>query len=254
MMKAWKSIFVLCSFLLMLSGCFHQEEKKAEPKKKESIPETKEYGGRELKKVGQKVKETGWGTFMLEQMHSVNQTFEVAPMKIHVQDVKVISLSQMSEKAKNTLKVYTALTPEEVKRRLGDKVSQEDAELYASLSGTEISNTIRYVEITYKVENSGNKNMQFFSMNDVIINGKQHFKVATQNFLYDKDTLVGTKNVSREDYKPGETRDGIIGLILDDGKDKVKDIQFITDDLLAGDSETQDVVKEPQTFNISLSE
>ena len=35
----------------MLSGCFHQEEeKKAEPKKKESIPETKEYGGRELKK------------------------------------------------------------------------------------------------------------------------------------------------------------------------------------------------------------
>lgn len=52
MMKAWKSIFVLCSFLLMLSGCFHQEEKKAEPKKKESIPETKEYGGRELKKLG----------------------------------------------------------------------------------------------------------------------------------------------------------------------------------------------------------
>lgn len=66
------------------------------------------------------MKETGWGTFKLEQMHSVNQTFEVAPMKIHVQDVKVISLSQMSEKAK-TLKVYTALTPEEVKRRLGIK-------------------------------------------------------------------------------------------------------------------------------------
>ncbi len=139
------------------------------------------------------MKETGWGTFKLEQIHSVNQTFEVAPMKIHVQDVKVISLSQMSKDAKNTLKVYTALTPEEVKRRLGDKVSQEDAELYASLSGTEISDTIRYVEITYKVENSGNKNMQFFSMNDVAINDKQHFKVATQNFLYDEDTLVGTK-------------------------------------------------------------
>ena len=29
-------------------------------------------------------------------------------------------------------------------------------------------------------------------MNDVMINGKQHFKVATQNFLYE-DTLVGTK-------------------------------------------------------------
>lgn len=91
------------------------------------------------------------------------------------------------------MKAYTALTPEEVKRRLGDKVSQDDAELYASLSGTEISDTIRYVEITYKVENSGNRNMQFFSMNDVTINDKQHFKVATQNFLYDEDTLVGTK-------------------------------------------------------------
>lgn len=68
-------------------------------KKKESIPETKEYGGRELKSRA-KVKETGWGTFKLEQIHSVNQTFEVAPMKIHVQDVKVISLSQMSKDAK----------------------------------------------------------------------------------------------------------------------------------------------------------
>ena len=64
-------------------------------------------------------------------------------------------------KRQKTLKVYTALTPEEVKRRLGDKVSQEDAELYASLSGTEISNTIRYVEITYKVENTGNKICNF---------------------------------------------------------------------------------------------
>ena len=27
------------------------------------------------------MKETGWGTFKLEQIHSVNQTFEVAPMK-----------------------------------------------------------------------------------------------------------------------------------------------------------------------------
>lgn len=36
--------------------------------------------------------------------------------------------------------------------------------------------------------------------------------------------LVGIKNVLREDYKFGEIRDGIIGLIFDDGKDKVKDI------------------------------
>lgn len=46
------------------------------------------------------MKETGWGTFKLEQIRSVNQTFEVAPMKIHIQDVKVISLSQMSKDAK----------------------------------------------------------------------------------------------------------------------------------------------------------
>ncbi len=93
--------------------------------------------------------------------------------------------------------------------------------------------------------------MQFFSMNDVAINDKQHFNVATQNFLYDEDTLVGTKSVSREDYRPGETREGIIGLILDDGKEKVKDIKFTTDDLAAGD--TNEAVKEPQTFNIALS-
>ncbi|MGQ0517167.1 hypothetical protein ACT453_43495, partial [Bacillus sp. D-CC] len=58
---------------------------------------------------------------------------------------------------------------------------------------------------------------------------------------------------SREDYKPGETREGIIGLILDDGKEKVKDIKFTTDNAVAGDAEAQDGVKEPQTFHISLS-
>ena len=35
---------------------------------------------------------------------------------------------------------------------------------------------------------------------------------------------------------------------------RVKDIKFTTDNAVAGDAEAQDVVKEPQTFNISLSE
>ncbi|KEK25954.1 hypothetical protein [Bacillus gaemokensis] len=249
-MKAWKSVCILCSFLVMLSGCFHKEEKK-EAKKKESIPETTEYGGKELKKVGQAVKEKGWGVFKLEQLQHVNQTFEVAPMKIHVQDVKVISLSQMSEEAKETLKVYTALSPDEVQRRLGEKVSREDAELYASLSGKTIEDHVRYVEISYKVENSGDKEMQFFSMNDVTVNETQQFNVPKQNFLYEEDTLVGTKSVSRADYKPGEARDGIIGLILEDEKNEIKKIAFTTDILATGD--THENVAEPQTFNISLS-
>ncbi len=36
-------------------------------------------------------------------------------------------------------------------------------------------------------------------------------------------------------------------------KDKVKDIQFTTDDLLQGIQKHQDVVKEPQTFNTHLN-
>ncbi len=249
-MKIWKSICILCSFLIVLSGCFPKEEKK-EAKKKESISETTEYGGKELKKVGQVVKEKGWGTYKLEQLQHVNQTFEVAPMKIHVQDVKVIALSQMSQDAKDTLKVYTALSPEEVQHRLGDKVNREDAELYASLSGKDIKDKVRYVEITYKVENSGDKDMQFFSLNDVTINGTQQFNVPKQNFLYEEDTLVGTKSVTREEYKPGETREGIVGLILEDEKKEVTQIAFTTDVLATGDA--HETVVEPQTFNISLS-
>ncbi|EEL49487.1 hypothetical protein bcere0022_31700 [Bacillus cereus Rock3-44] len=248
-MKIWKSICILCSFFIILSGCFQKEEKK-EAKKKEVIPETAEYGGKELKKVGQAVKEKGWGTFKLEQIKHVNQTFEVAPMKIHMQDVKVIELSEMSQEAKDTLKVYTALTPEEVQHRLGDKVNREDAELYASLSGKDIKDKIRYVEITYKVENIGDKDMQFFSLNNVTINETQHFNVPKQNFLYDEDTFVGTKSATREEYKPGEIREGIVGLILGD-EEEVSQIAFTTDVLATGD--TNETVLEPQTFNISLS-
>ncbi len=251
-MKVWKSICILCSCLLILSGCFQKEEKK-EPKKKkvEAIPVTAEYGGRELKKVGQAVKEKGWGTFKLQKLKHVNQTFEVAPVKIHVQDVKVIELSQMSKEAKDTLKVYTALSPEEVQRRLGDKVSQEDAELYASLSGQEIKDTIRYVEISYKVENSGDKAMQFSAINDVMINETQQFNVTKQNFLYEENTIAGTESVSREEYNPGETRDGMIGLILEDGKTDVTNISFTTDVLASKD--THETISEPRTFNIALS-
>ena len=232
----------------MLSGCFHEEETREV--KKEAIPVTNEYGGKELKKVGQSVKEKGWGILTLEQLKHINQTFEVPPMKVHVQDVKVIELSQMSQEAKDTLKGYIALSPEEVQRRLGDHVTREDAELYASLSGKEIEDEIRYVEISYKVENSGEKDMQFFSMNDVVINKGQHFNVPNQNFLYTEDTLVGTKSTTRADYKPGEMREGMVGLILEDKKE-ITTIDFTTDVLATGD--THETVAEPQTFSILLT-
>ncbi|MEI4803151.1 hypothetical protein WAZ07_17890 [Bacillus sp. FJAT-51639] len=247
-MKIWNVFCILCSFVIILSGCTQQERVK-QPKK-QAIPETDEYGGIQLTKVGQEIKEKNWGTLTLEQIKHVNETFIVGTMKIYVENVRVITLSNMEPETKETLKMYTKLTPEEVQHRLGETLEQTEAELYASLSGQDIGDTAKYLEITYKVENAGDKEMQFFSMNDVTVNEKQQFHVPTKNFLYAEDTLVGTKSVTREDYSSGETREGLIGLLLSDNNEKVKTISFTTDILAIGD--IHEKIAEPQTFTISL--
>ncbi|WP_242225412.1 hypothetical protein [Bacillus cereus group sp. BfR-BA-01380] len=248
MMKVWHVFYILCSILILLSGCAQQE--KVKQPKKQAIPETNEYGGIQLTKVGQEIKQKNWGTLKLEQIKHVNETFTVGTMKIHVENVRVITLSNLESETKETLKMYTKLTPEEVQRRLGETLERTEAELYASLSGQDIDDTAKYIEITYKVENAGDKEMQFFSMNDVTVNEKQQFHVPAKNFLYAEDTLVGTKSVTREDYSPSETRDGLIGLLLSDPNEKVKTVSFTTDTLAAGD--THEKIAEPQTFTISL--
>ncbi|SFI56442.1 MULTISPECIES: hypothetical protein [unclassified Bacillus (in: firmicutes)] len=247
-MKIWNVFCILCSFVIILSGCTQQE--KVKQPRKQAIPETDEYGGIQLTKVGQEIKEKNWGTLTLEQIKHVNETFTVGTMKIYVENVRVITLSNMESETKETLKMYTKLTPEEVQRRLGETLEQTEAELYASLSGQDIGDTAKYLEITYKVENAGDKEMQFFSMNDVTVNEKQQFHVPTKNFLYAEDTLVGTKSVTREDYSSGETREGLIGLLLSDNNEKVKTISFTTDILAIGD--IHEKIAEPQTFTISL--
>ncbi len=247
-MKVWHVFYILCSILILLSGCAQQE--KVKQPKKQAIPETNEYGGIQLTKVGQEIKQKNWGTLKLEQIKHVNETFTVGTMKIHVENVRVITLSNLESETKETLKMYTKLTPEEVQRRLGETLERTEAELYASLSGQDIDDTAKYIEITYKVENAGDKEMQFFSMNDVTVNEKQQFHVPAKNFLYAEDTLVGTKSVTREDYSPSETRDGLIGLLLSDPNEKVKTVSFTTDTLAAGD--THEKIAEPQTFTISL--
>ncbi|MGG0186986.1 hypothetical protein [Bacillus rhizoplanae] len=247
-MKIWNVFCILCSFVIVLSGCA-QHEKVKQPKK-QAIPETNEYGGIQLTKVGQEIKEKNWGTLKLEQIKHVNETFTVGTMKIYVENVRVITLSNMEDETKETLEMYTKLSPEEVQRRLGETLDQKEAEWYASLSGQDIGDTAKYVEITYKVENTGDKEMQFFSMNDVTINETQQFHVPAQNFLYAEDTFVGTKNVTREDYSSGEIREGLIGLLLSDNNEKIKRISFTTDVLATGD--THEKIAEPQTFTISL--
>lgn len=247
-MKIRNVFYMLCSILIILSGCAQQE--KVKQPKKQAIPETNEYGGLQLTKVGQEIKQKNWGTLKLEQIKHVNETFTVGTMKIYVDNVRVITLSNMETDTKETLKMYTKLTPEEVQRRLGETLEQTEAELYASLSGQDIGETAKYIEITYKVENAGDKEMQFFSMNDVTVNETQSFHVPAKNFLYAEDTLVGTKSVSRVDYNPGEKRDGLIGLLLSDPNEKVKTVSFTTDTLAVGDSHEK--IAEPQTFTISL--
>lgn len=230
-----------------------QKNKHSVVKKKEYIPVVEYNGGSHLKEIGQKVRQKNWGTLTLVDRIKVNNTFTVSPMVIKVNDVKIIRLSNLTKQTKEFLRGYTGLSNEEAYQLFTEKnLSNEEIQDRVELSRTEIGNNTTYLEITYSVKNTGSKELQFFSIENVKLNHKWSYKVPEENFILSDDTLIGAKSVSRVDYRPGESRKGTIGLlnVSDSSIRKITSFSFTTDDLLDGDS--HHLLAKPKTFTINF--
>lgn len=223
-------------------------------KKKEDIPVVEYNGGGHLKEIGQEVRQKNWGTLTLIDKVEVNKTFTVSPMVIKVNNVKIIRLSNLTKQTKEYLRGYTGLSNEEAYQLFTEKnLSNEEIQDRVELSRTEIGNNTTYIEITYTVKNTGSKELQFFSMENVTLNRRWSYKVPEENFILSDDTLIGAKSVSRVDYRPGESRKGTIGLLneSDSRIRKITSFSITTDDLLDGDS--HHLLAKPKTFTINFS-
>jgi hypothetical protein len=222
-------------------------------KKEENIPVVEDNGGSHLQEVGQKVHQKDWGTLTLLNRVKVDKTFTISPMVITLNDIKLIKLSNMKKETKDLLREYTGLSPEETYELYAvEHLSNDEIKDKLDSSRTEIGNDITYFEITYSVKNTGSKDLQFFSMENVTLNDKLTYRVPEKNFILSGDTLIGTKSVSRVDYSPDEEREGTIGLLNESGQNikKITSLSFSTDDLLDGDS--HDLLAKSQTFQLNF--
>ncbi|WP_042349390.1 hypothetical protein [Bacillus massiliigorillae] len=262
MFKKLYSAWILGGLLLILVGILiyflnnqpevikDESHKKADKK----ILEVNDYGGEHLQTVGQKVHQKNFSTLKLVKNIPVNKNYKMSSMIITIKDIRIIELSDMDDDTKESLSAYTGLTFEEAaKRHYKENLSMEEIGEIAEFSKIEIDKKITYFEITYSVQNTSSKEVQFFSLQDCTFNDDLTYSVPDNNFIFSDDTFMGTKSVSRIDYKPNEKREGIIGLINDSG-DVIKQItsfSFTTDDLLDGD--THELIEKAKTFKLDFS-
>jgi hypothetical protein len=225
------------------------KENKKEVVKEENIPEFAENASAHLTKEGQKVRQTNWAVLQLKKSYNVDRTFGAGVMNIHVKNVRVIELSHMPKEVKDTLFYYTGKSMMVLLEEGYQANSLAEAEEAAAKTNWKIGKKVSYLEINYTVENTSSAEMQFYSMRDVYFN-KFHYHVPSQNFIMSDDTLMGTTDVSRTDYQPGETRNGTIGLLLGEEPSSIPYIEFKTDQLLDGESHEQ--ILAAQTFRINL--
>lgn len=242
----------LLSFLFLYEPAAKEEENGGE--KKEHIAEVEDYGGAHLKSDGQNVHQKGFGTFTLLEKKTVGRTFTLGPMVMNIQEIKLIELSDMADEAKELLSAYTGMSFEEAaKKYYKDNLSLEEIDEKAAFSKLEIGDTLTYFEVSYSVQNTSDKELQFFSFEDITFNNQFSYQVPAKNFLLSDDTFIGTKGASKVDYQPKETRNGLIGLINDSNQtvSALTSFTFTTDHI--ADGETHELLMRAKTFELDLT-
>ncbi|WP_310877105.1 hypothetical protein [Priestia megaterium] len=142
------------------SGKAQQEEKKptkAEQKEVSNKPEKDEDGNMVFTKVGQKAK-TPDGTIELLKIKDVNQTVNVAPLTVTVDKIKLFKVTNPSADFVDTIDM-------QADEKVGDSFT--------------------YMQVTYAAENPEEKNIQWYSINKLVLSNGQQIDGISKDFIYD---------------------------------------------------------------------
>ena len=262
MKKSLKILLIIVIILLIIAGCFvfalkqstPQIEKKKQPihtvQKKEHIPVTTKDGNSLLVHKGQKVHQKGWATFTLKDIYTVQKHFVISNMDIYVKKIKWIELNDLTDKASDYLYSYTGTSLQSLFEEGYKANNLQEANDIVERSKWKIDKNVVYLDITYTIKNRNKKEVQFFSMVNVL-GDDFYFHVPSQNFISSEDTFMGTTDASRIDYQPGELRKGEIGLILGDKLPSIpNEIHFKTAPLL--DGESHELIHKAKAFTINI--
>lgn len=138
-----------------------EEAKPAEQKEvsnKPSEPTKDENGDYVLEEVGQKATTEG-ATAELLKIKPVNETINIAPIKVTVKDIKVIKLTDLSEDMRNGLTLY------DIKVNEGDELN--------------------YVQVQFQAENTEEKNIEWYDLMNVVTDKGEQIDGQLSDFISD---------------------------------------------------------------------
>ncbi|EJQ20149.1 hypothetical protein [Bacillus cereus] len=200
-MKKYLLLLVSVFFSLALVACGSEEktEEKSAPTAsnqkgiKESNSKTNEKTV--LTKVGEKQKYNAQGGVIeLMKIKEINQTIDVAPIKMTVQNIKLFELSDLPEQMLTAAKEVYQATP------------TNDGKL-------------NYIQVIYTVENTSDENINFLNFDKVVLNNGEQLE-ANRNFITEKNTSF--------EYFGKVKQERVLGLFFNGDPKDITNVKFIT--------------------------
>ncbi|KGX93635.1 hypothetical protein N781_10925 [Pontibacillus halophilus JSM 076056 = DSM 19796] len=174
MFKYWKSIGISLLLATILVGCGDAEnssansDKDEEPKQSDqeslnqkeepSEPKTNEDGNIELLEVGQTA-ESQAGKAELLKIKKVNETVDVAPINVTIQDIKVIKLTEV------------------------DPAFAEELSYMADANISNLDEGFSYIQVQYTAENTTEENIEWYDLMNVVTDQGEQIDGQMKDFL-----------------------------------------------------------------------
>ncbi|MED3924359.1 hypothetical protein P4594_04635 [Priestia megaterium] len=166
----------------------------AEQKDVSNKPKEDENGNVTLTEVGQSTKDNDGTKAELMKIKTVNQTVDIAPVKLIIKDMKVIQLSNIGSDWKELLIQYT--------------------------NGKKLPEKINYIQVQYTAENTEEKNIGWNGIDKIVTNTGEQLDAANSDIIWEENGFDGTFY--------GKTKhDGVIGVLTKSNPEDLKSLKLI---------------------------
>ena len=218
---------LIAGFLVtgLLAGCGSDSTSGSEPKE-DPKPSKQEAKNKEVKKdkdgkmilteVGQ-YSETDSYRVELKKIKMVNETVDIAPLKVIVQDIKVFEMTDLNDEFAESLSFNTGRTVEELK------------------------NGFTYIQVNYQAENTVDQNIEWYDLMNIVTDKGQQIDGQMEEFL-------GINDFESE-FIGKVKRDFTDGFALKDGD--INKVKLIFGYTMNGDS--YDKITKEQTVEYELN-
>ncbi|ARK32107.1 hypothetical protein [Halalkalibacter krulwichiae] len=230
-----KKIASLLLLVLLLTACGPKEdasvdiaeaeneviasEQKVVSNEEEEIEEieTDEYGNPKLTEVGQILEEPGYGTLELMKIKEVNETVNIDPIQVKIDDIKLFKLTNVPVETKNQLSMY--------------------------MDSKNVPDELHYIQIVYSSENIEEKNIDWFGIDKVVLSNGQQLNATLNDFIIGEDDFDSI-------FYGKVKKEGVVGLFYKGNPEEITSVNIIFSQSM--DADFYETITEKQQVKYEL--